>query len=116
MNIALLSGKIFKTDVRHTTTGKMVVTVTMTTSKKTKDGFTNEFHKIVCWEKLGEKVQFSTKDTPIFVKGSIETNSYEKNGTKVYSTQIVAQDVICGAQAVAHTQDVVPEYEPEMPF
>ena len=54
-----------------------------------------EWHRITIWGKRGEALaKFLTKGDRLFVEGRIQTSSYEKNGEKRYSTDIIANNVI----------------------
>jgi single-strand DNA-binding protein len=54
-----------------------------------------EWHRITIWGKRGEALaKFLGKGDRIFIEGSIRTSSYEKNGEKRYSTEIIANNVI----------------------
>jgi single-strand DNA-binding protein len=54
-----------------------------------------EWHRITIWGKRGEALaKFLSKGDRIFVEGSIRTSSYEKNGEKRYSTEIIANNII----------------------
>src|SRR5215467_11754089 len=54
-----------------------------------------EWHSITVWGKRGEALsKILSKGSSIFVEGSLRTSSYEKNGEKRYSTEIVANNII----------------------
>src|SRR4051812_10075930 len=54
-----------------------------------------EWHSVTVWGKRGEALaKILTKGSSIFVEGSIRTSSYEKNGEKRYSTEVVANNII----------------------
>lgn len=54
-----------------------------------------EWHRVTVWGKRGEALaKFLQKGARIFVEGRIQTSSYEKNGEKHYSTDIVATNII----------------------
>ena len=54
-----------------------------------------EWHSVTVWGKRGEALaKILTKGSSIFVEGGIRTSSYEKNGEKRYSTEIVANNII----------------------
>jgi single-strand DNA-binding protein len=57
-----------------------------------------EWHRVSVWGKRGEALaKFLTKGERIFVEGRIQTTSYDKNGEKRYSTEVVANEIIlCG--------------------
>lgn len=54
-----------------------------------------EWHRITLWGKRGEALgKFLAKGDRIFVEGRLQTSSYDKNGEKRYSTEVVATNVI----------------------
>jgi single-strand DNA-binding protein len=54
-----------------------------------------EWHRITVWgrraEALGKILQ---KGDSLFVEGRLQTSSYEKNGEKRYSTEVVANNIV----------------------
>jgi len=60
-----------------------------------------EWHSVVVWGKRAEALgKFLTKGARIFVEGGLRTSSYEdKDGKKVYRTEIVASNIILGGRA-----------------
>jgi single-strand DNA-binding protein len=54
-----------------------------------------DWHNVTVWGKRGEALsKILSKGSTIFVEGRIQTSSYEKNGEKRYSTDIVANNII----------------------
>ncbi len=54
-----------------------------------------EWHRVTLWGKRGEALgKFLAKGDRIFVEGRLQTSSYEKNGEKRYSTDVVATNII----------------------
>src|SRR5512135_840858 len=52
-------------------------------------------HRITTWSKRGEApAKTLSKGDRLFIEGRIQTSSYEKNGEKRYSTDIIANNVI----------------------
>ena len=52
---------------------------------------TADFINIVAWGRLGETVsKYSGKGLRVLVNGRIQTGSYEKDGQRVYTTEVVA--------------------------
>lgn len=53
-----------------------------------------EWHRVVVWGKLAEICgKYLAKGRQVYVEGRLQTTSYEKNGVKMYSTEIVATTV-----------------------
>jgi single-strand DNA-binding protein len=54
-----------------------------------------EWHRVTVWGRRGEALaKFLRKSDKLFIEGRIQTSSYEKNGEKRYSTEIIATNVI----------------------
>jgi single-strand DNA-binding protein len=54
-----------------------------------------EWHRITVWGKRAEALsKFLAKGQQLLVEGRLQTSSYEKNGEKRYSTDIVADKVV----------------------
>jgi single-strand DNA-binding protein len=54
-----------------------------------------EWHRVTLWGKRGEALgKFLAKGDRIFVEGRLQTSSYEKNGEKRYSTDVIATNII----------------------
>ncbi len=53
-----------------------------------------QWHRIVVWGKQGDNVlQYVNKGDLLYVEGKLQTESYEKNGQKMFATKIVAREV-----------------------
>lgn len=53
-----------------------------------------EWHKIVVWGKLAEVVKkYTEKGSVVHIQGKLSTRSWEDNGQKKYSTEIIASQV-----------------------
>jgi single-strand DNA-binding protein len=54
-----------------------------------------EWHRVTIWGRRAEALgKFLQKGDSLFVEGRLQTSSYEKNGEKRYSTEIVANNII----------------------
>jgi len=54
-----------------------------------------DWHNVVVWGKRGEALaKILAKGSSIFVEGSLRTSSYEKDGTKRYKTEVIANNII----------------------
>jgi single-strand DNA-binding protein len=54
-----------------------------------------EWHRVVVFGKAADfTIDYLSKGRLVFIEGRLETSSYEKNGVKMYSTQIVAYRVL----------------------
>ena len=102
VNKVILIGNLGKDpEVRFTQSGSAVANFSIATSEQwnDRDGKRQErteWHNIVVWGKQGELCgQYLAKGRQVYVEGSIRTRSYDdKDGKKVYATEVVADDVI----------------------
>lgn len=59
-----------------------------------------EWHSIKVWGKRAEGLaKILHKGSRIYVKGRLETNSYEKDGKKTYKTDIIGTQILFGGGA-----------------
>lgn len=95
MNKVILIGNITKElELRKTQTNKSVVEFSIAINEGYGDNKTTEYVNITCWEKLAERiVQYCRKGHKIGVEGRIKTDSYEKQGQKVYRTYVLANNI-----------------------
>ena len=82
-------------EVRSTQDGKSVANISIATTFGTGDNKKTEWHKVIVWEKSAEFVkEYCRKGDLVFVDGRIQTRSYDKDGQKVYVTEIVASNLL----------------------
>ena len=87
-------------EMRYTASGTAVCKFSLATSRKFtgKDGQKQEkteWHRIVAWTKLAEICgQYLSKGKQVMIEGRIEYGSYEKDGVKHYTTDIVADNMV----------------------
>jgi len=62
---------------------------------KDKDGKPRtEWHNVSAWGKLAEIIgQYVNKGTTLYLEGRIQTRSYDKEGVKVYRTEVIADQM-----------------------
>jgi single-strand DNA-binding protein len=54
-----------------------------------------EWHRVTVWGRRAEALgKILAKGDSLFVEGRIQTSSYEKNGEKRYSTEVVANNIV----------------------
>ena len=86
-------------ELKYTEKGTAYCTFSVATSESYKDDNGNrvdktEWHYIVVWRKLAEICgQYLKKGSKIYCEGKLQTDSYEKDGVKRYSTKIVMTDM-----------------------
>lgn len=84
-------------DLKYMADGTAVCRLSVATSETWKDKETGEkqekteWHRITMWRRLAEIAgEYLKKGSQVFVEGKLQTRSYEKDGQKHYSTEIVA--------------------------
>ncbi len=97
INKVILVGNLGKDpEVRHLEGGVSVAKFTLATSESYKDKSGNkveqtEWHNIVVWRGLADVAEkYLKKGSTIYLEGKIKTRSYDKDGSKHYATDIVA--------------------------
>jgi single-strand DNA-binding protein len=86
-------------EMRYTAGGTAVCKFSLATSRRFtgKDGQKQEkteWHRIVAWTKLAEICgQYLAKGKQVYIEGRIEYGSYEKDGVKHYTTDIIAENM-----------------------
>jgi len=86
-------------ETRYTQSGTAVCKFSLATSRKFngKDGQKQEkteWHRIVAWGKLAEICsQYLSKGRQVMIEGRIEYGSYDKDGVKHYTTDIIAENM-----------------------
>ncbi len=87
-------------EVRYMPNGNAVANVSIATSESWKDKGTGEqqerteWHRVVFFNRLGEIVeQYVKKGSKLYVEGRLQTRSWEQDGVKRYSTEIVANEM-----------------------
>ena len=97
MNYVVLSGRLARDpEVKTLQSGMSVCRMTIAVDRLTKkEGQpTADFIGILAWDKTAEFAgKYLAKGRKIIVEGRISTSSYEKDGQKVYRTDIVANRI-----------------------
>jgi single-strand DNA-binding protein len=88
-------------EVRSTTSGTRVATLSIATSRRWNDRQgqqqeKTEWHRVVCWDKLAEICErFLKRGDRVYVEGSIEYRQWEgQDGQTKYTTEIRARELI----------------------
>ena len=94
INNVVLTGRLTKElDLRYTSNGTAVATGTLAVNRsfKNADGdYEADYPRIQVWRKAAENLaNFTQKGSLIGIEGRIQTGSYEKDGQRVYTTEIV---------------------------
>lgn len=101
INKVILIGNLGKDpETRYLPSGGAVTNATVATSESWKDKSSGqmqertEWHKVVFFNKLAEVAgEFLKKGSKVYVEGSLRTRSYDKDGQKHYTTEIVVSEM-----------------------
>ena len=87
-------------EVRYMPNGNAVANISLATSDSWKDKTSGEqqekteWHRVVFFNRLAEIVeQYVKKGSKLYVEGRLQTRSWEQDGVKKYSTEIVASEM-----------------------
>ncbi|SHE27159.1 single-stranded DNA-binding protein [Thermomonas hydrothermalis] len=86
-------------DVKYTQSGVAVTTLSIATTSVRKDRDGNpqektEWHRVKLFGKLGEIAgEYLRKGRQVYIEGRLEYGSYERDGVKHYTTDIVAEEM-----------------------
>ena len=87
-------------EVRYTANGSAVARLRIATTENYVDKSGNrqeitEWHTVTAWGKLAETCgQYLAKGKQVYIEGRLRTTSYEKDGVKRYTTEVVVRDMI----------------------
>lgn len=91
INKVLLIGNVGRDpEIRNMPNGDPVANLSLATSFKSKGTEYTEWHKLVAFGKTADLIkQYVHKGSKLYVEGRLQTRSWEKDGSKHYSTEIV---------------------------
>jgi single-strand DNA-binding protein len=101
INKVIIIGRLGRDpEIRYTQGGQPVCNLNVATSRQWLNKQTNqkeeetEWHRVVVWGKTAEHCNnYLAKGREVYVEGRLKTSSYDKDGQKHYSTDIVAEVV-----------------------
>jgi len=100
INKVILIGNLGRDpELSYTPSGMAICKLNLATteSRKRDDGTwedMTEWHRVTVWGKTGESLgQHASKGSQIYIEGRIHYDSYEKDGIKRYTTDIIARTV-----------------------
>lgn len=101
VNKVILLGNIGRDpEVRYMPNGDAVTNFSVATSESWKDKSTGEkreateWHNCVAFRRLGEIAgTYLKKGSKVYVEGKLKTETYEKDGSKRYSTKIIVDEI-----------------------
>ena len=84
-------------EIRHSQSGDRIANFTVATSERWRDKQSGErkekteWHRVVCFnDRLSDVIEkYLGKGSKVYVEGSLQTRSWEKDGAKQYTTEIV---------------------------
>ena len=126
MNRVVLIGRMTKdVELKTTNTGKSVASFTLAVNRdhKNADGnYDADFINCVAFGQQAETIsKYVRKGDKFGVIGKINTRNYEKNGNKVYVTEVIVESFeFIENRKDKPTEEVLEEFEPcaddELPF
>ena len=106
MNKVTLHGRLARDpEIRYTTSGKAVASVSIAVNRYGRDGGA-DFIPLIFWDKLAENVKNNClKGKELLVEGRIQVRSYDaQDGSKRYVTEVVVNEMeFCGTKNDAGT-------------
>ena len=98
LNKAFLIGNLTRDpELRFTASGIAVTrfTIAVNRHKKNPDGTSEaDFFRVVAWRKLAEICgEFLKKGMPVYIEGRLQIDTYEKDGEKRTSAEIIADNM-----------------------
>lgn len=95
MNKVLLRGRLTKdTVLKYTEKGLAVTRGTIAVDDGYGEKKQTDFFNFLAFGKTGEAIaQYTNKGSNILLVGKMKNNSYEKDGVKKYSTEIIVEEV-----------------------
>lgn len=106
-------------EMRFTASGTGVCKFRIATTERFTDRQGNrqertDWHRVVAWGKLAEVCsQYLSKGKQVYIEGKIRNDSWEKDGVKQYSYEIVADTMqMLGGPAGNRLQETEPPFEP----
>jgi single-strand DNA-binding protein len=119
VNKVILLGNLgAEPELRYTAAGTAVAKFSLATTEKFRDGQGNpqertSWHRVTAWGKLAEICgQYLTKGKQVYIEGKLQYGSYEKDGVKHYTTDIIASTM----QMLGGGGNGNRSQEPESPF
>ena len=123
MNKVILIGNLTKDpELRTTQSGKAVTAFNMAVQRKFRNDsgdYDADFISCIAWGKTAEFIsQYFKKGNKIGVVGSIQTRTYEKDGRKVYVTEVNVEEAEfveskkADGEAKASSMPNIPSFQP----
>ena len=95
-NVVLVGRLTKKPELKFTTTGTKYTQFSVAVQKKFKNQngeYESDFINCLMWSTAAEHfIKFTNKGSLVGIEGRIQTRSYEKDGSKKYITEVVAEN------------------------
>lgn len=95
-NVVLVGRLTHKADLKFTTNGKNYTQFSVAVQRKFKnqsDEYEADFINCTLWGKAAENfTKFTRKGSLVGVEGRLQTRNYEKEGRKIYITEVIAEN------------------------
>ena len=115
--------------IRQTQDGKKLAQLSLATSESWKDKNTGQqqdrtdWHRVVFFGRLAEIAgQYLKKGSKVYIEGSLRTRTWDKDGEKRYTTEIVANEMQMldskgeGGSGAGNATQQTPEFDDDIPF
>ena len=120
MNKVILMGRMTKDpELRNTPNGLAIISFTLAVNKRVKEGEERTADFILC-KAFGKTAEFINnyfkKGQQVAITGRISTGSYEKDGQKVYTTDVIVEETFFadskreGTSDAFGTPNTAPQY------
>ena len=124
MNVVALVGRVTRDpDIRQSQGENPTVVARYTLAvdrRGTKEKDKADFISMVSFGKTAEFIEkYVKKGTKLCIRGRIQTGSYEKDGKKIYTTDVVAEDIEFAESKKSQEQpkdDLISVVDGELPF
>lgn len=112
-NVVLVGRLTHKADLKFTTNGKNYTQFSLAVQRKFKnqsDEYETDFLNCTLWGKAAENfTKFTRKGSLIGVEGRLQTRNYEKDGRKIYITEVIAENFsLLESKAVTESRQQAP--------
>ncbi len=101
VNKVILVGRLgADVELKYTPAGRAVANLRIATSESFKDKSGDkqertEWHRVTAWGDTAENCsKYLSKGRSVYIEGRLQTRSYDKDGQKHYSTDIIADRVV----------------------
>lgn len=120
-NVVLVGRLTHKADLKFTTTGKNYTQFSVAVQRKFKnqsDEYETDFINCTLWGKAAENfTKFTNKGSLVGIEGRIQTRSYDKDGKRVYITEVVAENFsLLESKKVTESRNNIVQPIEESPF